>query len=109
MKTRLGTAIVSILAILGGISGFLGAFGYVSFVGGSEGILATCHTLRVGEAKQLVTKAQRAEIAKLAVPTGKGDEQMAAYFMSDCSKWFLSSHSPSLRHELVDVAEHVRS
>ena len=86
MKTRIGTVIVTILAILGGIAGFLGTTGYFSFVGASEGFAAACHTLRIGEAKELITKAQRAEIAKFSVPPGTGDEQLAAYFTGDCSK-----------------------
>jgi hypothetical protein len=88
MKTRIGTVIVTILSIIGGIAGFLGASGYFSYVGASEGFTAACHMLRIGEAKQFITKPQRAEIAKLAVPSGTGDEQLAAYFMSDCSKAF---------------------
>ena len=86
MKTRLGTVIVTILAILGGIAGFLGTTGYFSFVGASEGFAAACHTSRIGEAKELITKTQRSEIAKFSVPAGKGDKQLAAYFTGDCAK-----------------------
>jgi hypothetical protein len=89
MKTRLGTAIVSILAILGGIAGFLGTFGYISFLDASKAFAAGCQVLRTGEARGLITKAQRAEIAKFVVPAGSGDQELAAYFTSDCSKSLL--------------------
>jgi hypothetical protein len=85
MKTRLATVIVTVLAILGGIAGFIGSTGYFSVVSASQGFAAGCHMLRIGEARQLITKAQRAEIAKFSVPTGEGDEQFAAYFTGDCS------------------------
>jgi hypothetical protein len=85
MKTWLATVIVTVLAILGGAVGFIGTTGYFSFVSASEGFVATCHVLRIAEAKALINTAQRAEIAKFAVPAGKGDEQFAAYFSGDCS------------------------
>jgi len=86
VKTRLGAIIVTVLAILGAIGGFLATFGYFSYVGASRGFLATCHTLRMAEAKQLITPAQRAEWAKLAIPRGRGEERLVAYFTSDCSR-----------------------
>jgi len=52
----------------------------------SRGFLAACHTLRMAEAKRLITSAQRVEWAKLAIPRGKGEEQLLAYFTSDCSR-----------------------
>jgi hypothetical protein len=86
VKTRLGTVIVTVLAILGAIAGFLGTSAYFSYVGASNGFRAVCQTLRTGEAKQLISKAQRVEMATRSVPVGKGDELLVAYFMSDCSK-----------------------
>jgi hypothetical protein len=88
MKTRLGTIIVTILAILGGLASFIGTSGYFGLIGASEGFTAACHTLRIAEARQLITNDQRAEIAKLSLPAGKGDAQLAAYFASDCSRPF---------------------
>jgi hypothetical protein len=89
MKTRTGTVfvtILTILAILGGIGGFIGTSGYLSFLGISEGFRAGCQVLRIGEAMQVITKSQRAEIAKLSMPNSQGDEQFTKYFLSDCSK-----------------------
>jgi hypothetical protein len=86
MSGRLGTILVTILAVLGGIGGFLGSCGYFAYVGASKGMTTTCRMLQIGESKQLITHGQRTEMAKLVVPPGEGDEALIDYFMGDCSK-----------------------
>ena len=99
MKSRIGNVIVTVFAVLGGLAGFLGSSGYISFLGVNQGFRAACGALQVGEEARLFSKIQRADVAKFAFSTGSGDEFRAAYLQSDCSKTFLefASDKPGRR------------
>lgn len=88
MKTRTGTVVVTILSILGGILGFMGSSGWFATAGALDGFRAVCYTLKTAEAKAIVTKAQRDELAKAAMSSSKGDPAVLAYLSSDCAKSF---------------------
>jgi hypothetical protein len=101
MKTRTGTVIVSILAVLGAIAGFFGSSGYLGFQGTMTGFRAACHALDTAETKQVITKAQRAEIAKMVIRSGKpdaaGEADIVRYVSGDCSKSFMDEMMSSMK------------
>lgn len=87
MKSWAGTIIVTALAVAGAIAGFLGSSSYIGFRGALAGFQATCHTLRIGEMKQVLTPAERLAIARLLAKSGGvEDERFRKYFEGDCAK-----------------------
>ncbi len=86
MTSRIGVIVTTVLALLGGVAGFMISSAYSSYSGFNDGAVASCRMLAVAETKSLVTPAQRREIARSATQPRHGDASIIDYFASDCTE-----------------------
>ena len=97
MRRYLGIALVVLLAGLGTVGGYFGTAAYIGARGSLAGMKHACETLQIAEAKQVITRRQRASIIdEMMRETAKasGDKGIAEanplidYLNGDCSRSF---------------------
>jgi hypothetical protein len=95
MRRYLGIALIVLLAGLGTVGGYFGTAAYIGARGSLAGMKHACETLQIAEAKQVITRRQRASIIdEMMQETAKasGDKGIAEanplidYLNGDCSR-----------------------